>query len=299
MALKRKEQGLFIILFLFILNIFAWIEIYNLRKVGTEVMFFDVGQGDSIFIETQNKHQVLIDGGPNSAILKKLAKEMPFYDRTLDLVILSHPEKDHFTGLIEVLKRYKVDNIMWTGVVRETAEWKEWNALIKKEGARVVIAQAGKKVLFPKTNSHIDILYPFLNFEGKKIKDSNNTSIVAKFFAPGNNNFVFTGDIEKEGEENLVNSDLDITATVLKIAHHGSKTSSSEDFLEKVSPELAVISAGRDNKYGHPHSEVLANLAKFGIQVKRTDKDGDIKFIIKDNNLYYETSQRRENGINY
>ena len=108
------------------LNILAWLAVYDLSKSQfLEVNFFDVGQGDSIFIETPQRHQILIDGGPDETILEKLGREMPFWDRTIDLIILTHPEHDHLAGLIEVLKRYKVENILWTGVSRTTSEYKE------------------------------------------------------------------------------------------------------------------------------------------------------------------------------
>ncbi|GAH21548.1 unnamed protein product, partial [marine sediment metagenome] len=120
---KAKNFVYFILSFLFLLNILAWLAVYDLNKPQLlEVNFFDVGQGEVIFIETPSRHQILIDGGPSSVILEKLTENLPFWDRTIDLIILTHPEHDHLAGLIEVLKRYKVENILWTGVVRDTAE---------------------------------------------------------------------------------------------------------------------------------------------------------------------------------
>ena len=130
-----KRNPVFIILGILLgLNALAWLAVYNLSQARLlEVDFFDTGQGDAIFIETPQNYQILIDGGPDSTILEKLNKEMPFWDRTIDLIILTHPEKDHMAGLIEVLKRYKVENILWTGIVRDTAEYKEWQKSIQKE----------------------------------------------------------------------------------------------------------------------------------------------------------------------
>ncbi|GAH66398.1 unnamed protein product, partial [marine sediment metagenome] len=143
-----REVSFFILGLLIFLNILAWLAVYDLNKPQSlEVNFFDVGQGEAIFIETPSRHQILIDGGPTSIILEKLGQEMPFWDRTIDLIILTHPEHDHLAGLIEVLKRYKVENILWTGTVRDTAEYKEWQRLIgderEKEGAQIKIAQSG------------------------------------------------------------------------------------------------------------------------------------------------------------
>ena len=277
------------------LNLLAWIAVYDLRPQGLEVTFFDVGQGDAAFIETPERQQILIDGGPNGqVILEKLGKEMPFWDRTIDWVILSHPEKDHLAGLLEVLKSYKVENILWTGVMRNTAEYKEWVRLIKEEGANIFIAKAGLLILAGQTlstpgvssstpgvyaRSGLFVLYPFESLEGEELKDSNDTSIVARLVF-GETSFLFTGDATKSVEKELVLDSVkrkQLDSDVLKVGHHGSKTSTSKGFVEAVSPEIAVISAGKNNFYGHPHQEVLDNLK--GVQILRTDLDGDIKIV--------------------
>jgi len=254
-----------------------------------EVNFFDVGQGDAIFVETPQKHQILIDGGPASAILEKLSKEMPFWDRSIDLIILTHPERDHLAGLLEVLKRYKVENILWTGIVRNTTEHQEWQELIEEErageNAQIKIAKAGQKITSP--GLVMEILHPFESLEGKEFENSNDTSIVVKLIF-GKNSFLFPGDASKSVEKELVEKELDIDSDILKIGHHGSKTSTAEEFIEKVSPEMAVISAAKDNQYGHPHQEVLETLAKYDIKVLRTDESGDIKIISNGKN--YEVS---------
>lgn len=277
----RKTFSFPILGLLFLLNILAWLALFDLNKLKfLEVNFFDVGQGDAIFIETPQRHQILIDGGPDSTILERLNQEMPFWDRNIDLIILTHPEADHLSGLLEVLKRYKIENILWTGVVRETAEYKEWKKLIKDEKAKIFIAQTDRKIILSISdiNSFVEILYPLENLEGQEFKDSNNTSIIAKLVF-GENSFLFTGDIYKSGELQLINQKINVDSDILKISHHGSKTSSSEGFLEKVSPEIAVIEVGKNNRYGHPHQEVLERLEKYGIKILRTDENGDIKII--------------------
>jgi competence protein ComEC len=163
MPFKRKKIAWIILSVLLWANAAAWSVVYDLsRSRLLKVDFFDVGQGESIFIETSQRQQILIDGGPDSSILEKLAKEMLFYDKTIDLIILTHPERDHLNGLLEVLKRYKVENILWTGVIRKTPEWREWNRLIKEEKARLATAQAGQKIVLSRSE-FIDILYPFEN----------------------------------------------------------------------------------------------------------------------------------------
>lgn len=272
-----KRNPVFIILgILFGLNLLAWIAVWELRTQGLEVTFFDVGQGDAAFVETPENQQILIDGGPTAIILEKLGKAMPFWDRTIDLVVLTHPEHDHIAGLLEVLKRYHVKNILWTGIVRDTAEYKEWQKLIEQEGANVYIARTGLRIYAGE--SEFVVLYPFEDLEGEQVKNTNDTSIVARFNY-GETAFLFTGDASMSVERKLLDRvELSILdSDILKIGHHGSKTSISKEFVQAVSPEVAVISAGKDNKYGHPHQEVLDNLDS--IRILRTDLLGDIKII--------------------
>jgi beta-lactamase superfamily II metal-dependent hydrolase len=273
----EKKSALIILGTIFILNILAWLAVYDLSQSQfLEITFFDIGQGDSIFIESPQNHQILIDGGPTSIILEKLNTEMPFGDRTLDLVILTHPEHDHLAGLIEVLKNYQVENILWTGVLKETAEFQEWQRLIKEEGANIYIAQFGQKITW--SRFHLDILYPWESFKGKDVRDVNNTSIVAKLVY-GENSFLLTGDIAKSIERQLLGQAEQLDSDILKVAHHGSKTSSSQKFISAVSPEIAVIQCGKNNNYGHPHPETLEMLKKYDINILNTAEIGDIKII--------------------
>ncbi len=263
---------------LVVFNILAWLEISELRSPELlEVTFFDVGQGDSIFIETPKGHQILIDGGPSGVILEKLSQEMPFYDKDIDLVILTHPDHDHYFGLLRVLENYEVENVLWTGVVRDTAEWQKWNELLEKEGADIRIAEAGQKIGF-QSDLFLEVLFPLEKMEGEKVKSANDTSIVSKLVFK-DTSFFFTGDITKKAEDLLVEEYDFLESDVLKVSHHGSGSSTSDEFLESVSPGVAVIQVGKNNSFGHPAPEVLAKLEEFGIEVLRTDKDGDIKFI--------------------
>jgi len=270
---------------LIFLNILVWQEIFDF--VGNpylKVNFFDVGQGDAAFIVSPQKHQILIDGGPDSTILEKLAGVMPFWDRSIDLIILTHPEHDHFAGLIEVLKRYKIENILWTGVVRDTGEYKEWLKLIKEEKAKIYIAEAGQRITTSPGFVAIEILYPFENLEGQIVKNANNSSVITRVTFR-ENSFLFTGDAYKSIERKLINQGINLDSDILKVGHHGSKTSSAEEFIKQVFPEIAVISAGKNNPYGHPHQETLDTLEKYGIGILRTDRDGDIKIISDGNNF--------------
>lgn len=289
-------------------NILTWVVVFDLSKPHfLEVTFFDVGQGDAIFIETPQRHQILIDGGPDQGILEKLGEEMPFWDKTIDLVILTHPEHDHIAGLIEVLKRYKVENILWTGVVRDTSEYKQWQYLIKeeeKQGAQITIAEAAQKVIWLSASpgshpgkqkwlsGYLEILHPFESLEGQKPKNTNNSSVIGRLVF-GKNSFLFTGDAYKSVERKLVKKGTKLLSDVLKVGHHGSKTSSSQEFIAEVLPQIAVISVGKNNRYGHPHSDTLKILHKYGIKILRTDKDGDIKIFSDGNNFKFKTQNSK------
>jgi len=171
---NRRKLNLLVILFLFLVNIFVWQALFNLGGLSNslEVIFFDIGQGDAIFIDTPCGHQILIDGGPDSRILEKLAKEIPFWDKTIDLVILTHPEKDHMAGLLKVLEKYEVKQILWTGIIRNTAEYNKWQELIQKEKAKITIAESSQRIKAGRV--FLNILYPFESLEGEEFKDSNN-----------------------------------------------------------------------------------------------------------------------------
>lgn len=270
---------------LLLLNIIAWQEVFDLAKPDSlRVDFLDVGQGDSIFINTPDSHQILIDGGPSSVVLEKLSGRMSFSDRTIDLVVLTHPDRDHVQGLIEVMERYKVEYILWTGAIKDSPEYSKWIESLekeKKEGSKVVIANCDKSIRLG--DVLIEIISPVDDLNGKVIgKTSNDSSIVSRF-SFYNTSFLFAGDLSSNGEKKILNSNLD--SDVLKIGHHGSKYSTSDIFLERVSPEYAVISVGKDNSYGHPALEVLQRLKNFGIDILRTDTNGDIQMVSDGNNI--------------
>jgi competence protein ComEC len=267
-----------------VIDLLLGIYILKIRQPYMEVVFFDVGQGDSAFIETSLNHQILLDGGPDSKVLEKLEREMPLFDRTIDLVILSHPDSDHITGLLEVLKRYEVLNVLWIGVEKDSALLDEWNNLLSIEGANVFIAKRGLNLSFGEAES-LEVFYPAESLEGETIPNMNNSSVGFRL-AYGETSFLFTGDIYKEVEEEILTSGVSLDSDVLKVSHHGSKSSTAEEFLAAVSPRIAVISCGADNSYGHPHAETLEILNKYGINIFRTDQKGDIKLISDKNKIY-------------
>lgn len=268
-------KQLYLILgFLLICNFIAFSIVLKLSSNDLEVVFLDVGEGDSIFITTPYNYQIIIDGGPDNLLAEKIAEYMPFADRDIDLMILTHPDKDHFYGLIEILERYRVSNILWTGEEKESSQFREWLETAKKEDTNIFILNKGDNLYTPKCN------FKVLNSYNDN-SNSNDNSIVLKLVFE-DNEFLFTGDISSRIEENLL--DFDLESDVLKISHHGSKYSTSSNFLKKVSPDIAVIQVG-ENSYGHPSEEVLTRLLNFGIKVLRTDKNNDIKILSNGENL--------------
>jgi len=280
---KKLVIGIIAILFCF--NVLAWIAIFQIgvARQFLKVVFFDVGQGDSIFIETPKKTQVLIDGGPSGKVVEKLGNELPFFDRSIDLVIATHPDSDHISGLVEVLKSYQVDLVATTGVKGSTAEFDEFASEVEKSKANKVILKKGQRISIG--NLLLYVLAPLEDFEGKVVKDYNTSSLVLKAVY-GNNSFLLTGDAPQSVEKKMVEQEADLASQVLKVGHHGSASSSRDIFLEKVDPEIAVIQVDKDNSYGHPSPEVLDRLEKYGIRILRTDRDGDIIFLSDGNTLH-------------
>lgn len=240
-----------------------------------KVYFLDVGQGDAIFIETPNGNQVLIDGGPDNKVLQELAKVMPFYDREIDLVALSHPHADHVTGLISVLERYDVKNILQANEDYNSPVVPAWRDAVKREGANDVEAIAGK-IIELGNDVVLKVIYPKESLGGQTVKNPNNSSVVMMLDYK-DTEILLVGDIEAKIEKELLVDD--IGADVLKVGHHGSKTSTTADFLKKVSPQVAFIEVGSKNKFGHPALEVIQRLEKSGIKYYRTDLDGHVEIV--------------------
>ena len=259
-----------------ILVILTWIAVFSLAPdYLLHASFYDVGQGDSLFFETMQGNQVLIDGGPDSSVLQKLGKDLPFYDRTIDLMVLTHPHADHVSGLIEVLKRYKVGHVLLTRVDYDTQTYKSFLELLEEKKIPTTVAIAGQRIILDDFTV-VDILLPREDLSGKSAKDANETSIVLRL-SFGTTNFLLTGDASKANEREMFDSAYLLEAEVLKVGHQGSKTSSDPEFVRSVSPGLAVISVGADNRYGHPHAVTLETFQNMNISVLRTDEAGDIR----------------------
>jgi len=239
------------------------------------VAFLDVGQGDAIFITTPDGVQVLIDGGPDAAVLRGLPQVMPLLDRTIDVVLATHPDKDHIGGLVDVFNRYSVGTIIQTENESDTAVASAFTFSAEAEVAERYLSARAGDVIFLGASTTLEIFSPAsdpTNWE------SNNASIVARL-TYGEINFMLTGDASSGIEEYLVGQYGDVLESeVLKLGHHGSKTSSAASFLDAVAPLYAVVSAGADNSYGHPHTEVVARVKERGIKILSTADRGTIVF---------------------
>lgn len=260
---------------LFVVAIFVWLAVFANAQSGLlEVHFLDVGQGKAIFVEAPDGNQILIDGGPDNSVIERLSATMPVFDRDIDLVILTHPDSDHLNGLIEVLKRYAIGRIIETGIADPTAQYQVWHNLIKEKNIPVVIAQGGQRIKIG-DDFVLEILFPNQSLAGQSFENTNQSSIVSRLLY-GKNSFLFTGDAEEATEYFLTATGADIDSNILDVGHHGSKNSTSQEFLDIVSPALAVIQVGAKNRYGHPAQETLERLKN--IEVLRTDILGDINF---------------------
>jgi competence protein ComEC len=272
----------------------SWIAVFaSATSNELKVYFLDVGQGDAIFIELPDDRQILIDGGPdNGKVLERINSIMPFWDRSIDIVIATHGELDHIGGLRSVLRYYDVATIIWNGIESETKIFKEWKEAVDSEGATVLVGEYGMRfTLFDSV--FFEIIYPLntswsdpvaTGSDQERLSSQNNFSLVIRFVY-GEDSFLFSGDIERQAEYKIIEQNLRIDSDVLKIAHHGSKTSSSELFLEKVNPKIAVISSGQNNTYGHPHEAILQRLTKYGIEIRRTDTEGTVLLITNGNSF--------------
>ncbi len=256
-------------------NLLVWYVVAREDRGGIlTVSYLDVGQGDAIFIDSPSGIQVLIDGGKGKKVLAELGRVMPFYDHSIDVVIATHPDQDHIEGLIGVEERYKTLIYIEPGLVTDKPFHNILKAEVSKNGTQRLVAKAGQRIELGK-GAYLEIIFPDLDVSTWQA-DTNKASVVAKLVY-GKTSFLFSGDLPIAWEDYLAGtrgSDLDVD--VLKVGHHGSRTSSGDYFLSATSPTIAVISAGKDNSYGHPHKEVLERLTKTGAQILSTIDLGTI-----------------------
>lgn len=273
---KVIKRILFLTAFFIIAALAAfWFCCGEERKLTVD--FLDVGQGDAILIKSPYGQNVLIDGGPDKTILNRLAEKLDFADKKIDLMILTHPHDDHVAGLSDVVKQYDVKKIIYTGATHTGPNYLNWLELIRERKISLTIIDRPQTIKLGE-NCELEILYPLKSLAGQSADNLNNTSIVIKLIY-GQTKFLLAGDMESDVERELSASGADLSADVLKVGHHGSDTSTGDDFLKAVGPKFAVIEVGKDNSFGHPSLRVLKRLERAGAKIFRTDQDGSIGFI--------------------
>ena len=258
------------------LVVLIWLPLISHSQGALTVSFLDVGQGDSIFIESPSGRQVLIDGGRSDrAVLRELGEVMPWNDRTIDLIIPTHPDADHIGGLLDVLERYEVGFVLQSSVEGDTDMWRALEEAIVREGSTSIIAMRGQTIDIG-GGAYLEILFPDRDVSHI---ETNTGSVVARLVY-GSTSFYLNGDSPTAIEKYLLSfGGVALKSTVLKAGHHGSRTSSDPAFVEVVAPEYGIFSRGCDNTYGHPHKEVVDLFARLRIKTFDTCKDGRITFL--------------------
>mgnify|MGYP003392960506 CR=1 FL=1 len=271
----KKNLLWIVVLALLFGDFLVWKEVLRVeREHLLTVAFLNVGQGDSVYIEGPHGGQILMDGGPNGEVLSELAKVMPFGDTSIDILIVTNPDFDHYGGFLDVFQKYSVGAVIEAGTKTSNESYKELARMIQEKDIPVLIAKRGMTIDLG-DGAYLRILFPDRDISNFSRNDG---SIISRL-EYGSTSVMLTGDTTKIIEEYMVNHySEDLPSTILKVAHHGSRTSSSKNFVEAVSPTHAIISDGKNNKYGHPHQETLDTLLSFGINILRTDLLGTIVF---------------------
>lgn len=250
-------------------------QVFGTASTNLQVHFLDVGQGDAILIQTPKGVEVLIDGGRNASVLQKLAEVMTVWDRDIDMIVGTHPDTDHIGGLTDVLKNYTVGTILTTENEGDSSTADLYRSLSSAEGAEIIYARRGQEFALDASTT-LRVLFPDVD---PSAMETNTSSIVLQL-QYGNSTFMLTGDSPKNIEEYLVLIEGEyLKSDVLKVGHHGSRTSTSELFLDEVQPQFAIISAGKDNSYGHPHVEVTDLLFNKRVQMFNTAEEGTITLL--------------------
>jgi competence protein ComEC len=282
--IRRKTIITSLMIFFISLGIGYWqgLESKNLR-----VWFADVGQGDGIIIRTPSHDNLIIDGGPGLDFISKVDAKLPIIDRDIDLLVATHPDSDHITGLVALLNSNRVKRVLITDAVGTSSIYKSFANLIETKHIPVVKAESGEVFVFGEVITKV--LWPPKGYQFNS-KDLNQSSIVLEM-SYGQEDFLFTGDAPEDVENNLVGTKTIGQVEVLKVSHHGSKSASGESFLKTVNPQYAIISAGLNNKYGHPAPLIVNRLQVLGVAIYRTDYQGDILVESSKSNLYIKTQK--------
>lgn len=254
-------KKILILVIILLANFYAWSFVYNekTRDLLT-VIFLNIGQGDATYIEAPNGNSFLIDSSANEVVVRELSKFLPYYDRTIDGHVTTHPDLDHIGGTPAILSRYRVGKYFAYDKSATSDLTRRIQTILESKNIPTDTLQAGDRIVLDhEKNIYMDVLWPTDKF---KSDDKNDLSIITRLVY-GEISFAMTGDAPTQVEGMLLREFPNLRATVLKLGHHGSKTSTSQNFLTKLNPDYAVISAGLDNRYGHPSAEIVVRLENF------------------------------------
>ena len=266
-----------------------WLAVLAVPDTKLEVSFLDVGQGDAILIKTPAGQQILIDGGPNpDTVCQQLGNKLPFWDKSLDMVILTHSHDDHLVGLMGVLQHYRVDQVLESGF-GEGPVYREWLMQVEEKEIDWTIVRAGQEIDLGE-GIRLEVIYPYDELLEGTESEANTNSVVLRLVW-GKVSFLLTGDADDEAEQDMLYGGVlcDLDSTVLKVGHHGSNYATSSGFLTVVDPQVAVISVGEGNTFGHPGDETLARLSD--VEVYRTDECGTVTFTTDGERLWVTTAR--------
>ncbi len=258
-----------------VLGVLTW-ELQKFPDGRLHLYALDVGQGDALLIVTPSGRTILVDAGPDLMALQRLGEVLPLLRRRLDLIVLSHPHLDHLGAFPDVLDRYKVGAALLSGIQYPGSTYIQMLKQLQEHRVRVIVPDPAKDIDLG-DGAVLDVLYPKPGLFGKKGSDDdvNNTSAAMRILYK-DQSILLTGDMEIPEENAILSMGADVSATVLKVAHHGSRTSSSTGWLLASHPDVAVISAGRNNKFKHPNTDVVERLKQFGMDIRLTAKEGTI-----------------------
>ncbi|MFA6423636.1 MAG: MBL fold metallo-hydrolase [Patescibacteria group bacterium] len=266
--IKIHEILITILLGLFFIT---WFIYFSFKNNDLDVYFFNVGQGDSALIDAPTGYQILIDGGPDNTVESEVNSVMPFYDRKIDLVILTHPHADHSTGLVKILQNFEIGQVWTNGINEEESEDQEFQKIIKEKNIRLVEPSAGQYLRLG--DLKLSVISPF----SKDPKGNPNEDSLVIEMSYKDRKILFTGDMELEEQKELVGSGINFKSDILKQPHHGSEKF-SQLFLDKIAPQYVVVSCGKNNRYGFPNPNTLEKLKDK--KIFRTDQNGTIKAVI-------------------
>lgn len=284
--MNRKYISVVILCFIFFFCLILWeYSIQSQIHSELQVSFLDVSQGDAIFIQTPNGTQILVDAGAQGAILSPLQKVMPQGDKTLDMVVMTHPDADHIGGFADVFAEYTITTALVSGADGTSTLYRELRQILEKKHVKQIVAYTDTTILLDDVQQiTLDILFPD---QSVKQWETNEGSIISRLVY-GNTSVLLMADAPVETEKILVATYGErLVSDILKVGHHGSNTSTSELFLDTVSPQVAIISAGLNNRYGHPHQEVMERLIERGIEIRETSVDQTITYF-SDGRLWRE-----------